>query len=104
MDADSLDQAKLASGLEVRTSCCHRLVPTDCLNAVCQHGVHELRDPVTGESQTRDDIPCILYAPEPALTYHHPPCTARRTYLEALAEAEEIGTPRQDEEREMEEE
>ena len=82
-DADSIDRQKLLDGLETRTTCCFEVVPTDCLNAACSHGQHELTNPYTGEPYTRDDLPCNYYAPDPALSYH-PHCANRRTYNDAL--------------------
>ena len=94
-DADSIDQEKLLDGLEARTSCCYQLVPTDCINSVCGHGDHELTDPYTKEIYTRDDIPCIQYAPEPALLYHTV-CNNRRSRHEAMQHALEKGLLREE--------
>ena len=99
--ADSIDQEKLLNGLETRTTCCHQIAPTDCLNAVCGHGHHDDSSPddsspddsspdeldTDSEWTPRDDLPCILYAYDPALTYHHN-CTERRSYHEALEQAQ----------------
>ena len=94
--ASSIDQEKLLNGLETRTTCCHQIAPTDCLNAVCGHGHHDDRGPdyenpleedPDEEWTPRDDLTCTVYAPCPALTYHQN-CTERRSYQEALEQAQ----------------
>ena len=99
--ASSIDQEKLLNGLETRTTCCHQIAPTDCLNAVCGHGHHDDRGPddrgadnenpldedPDQEWTPRDDLTCTVYAPCPALTYHQN-CTERRSYQEALEQAQ----------------
>ena len=90
-DADSEDREKLLDGTETRTSCCFQVVPTDCLLAACSHGRHEFRDPYTGETYRRDDMPCDSYAPEPALTFHLD-CPDRRSYSQALSIARQHDT------------
>ena len=101
-NADSIDQDKLLHGLETRTSCCQQVVPTDCLNAVCGHGDHEVQEPFS-DQWTRDDLPCITYAPEPSLTYHTN-CPKRRTYNQALEEATAAGSLREQHEGEAQQE
>ena len=96
-EADSVDREKLLAGLDVRTSCCHRHVPTDCMDGSCGHGPHELTDPITGDIHERDDYPCILYGPDNHVMYHTE-CPGRRSHHQAVAEAEERGGPRHDEE------
>ena len=103
--ADSVDLERLLSGLEARTSCCLQVVPYDCLTDTCGHGSHEFRTPTPAgsrepesrepESQEdeqwehRDDVPCVLYAPEPALLYHTD-CQERRSRSQALSEADDL--------------
>ena len=87
--ADSVDREKLESGLEIRTSCCYDMVPYDCIVANCGHGDHEFADIIVwGAAKVkkyykRDDMPCIAYAPEPALTFHVN-CENRRSQNEAI--------------------
>ena len=94
-NADSIDQDKLKYGLENRTSCCYEIVPFDCITATCGHDSHELKDPLTGDFYTRDDLPCTVYAAEPALTYHTN-CPKRRSYSEALDQAKQQGLLREE--------
>ena len=95
-NADSIDQDKLLHGHENRTSCCYKVVPFDCITATCGHGKHEIKDPYTGDSYTRDDLPCTAYTPEPALTFHIN-CPKRRSYNEAIDLVEQEGLLRNNE-------
>ena len=94
-EANSVDWEPLFFGLENRTSCCLELVPHDCLTSTCGHGDHEFKvpaDPGGAEPESwemRDDVPCILYAPEPALMYHTD-CPKRRSRSQAISEADDL--------------
>ena len=99
-EADSIDRDKLELGLENRTRCCYRVAPTDYMTAVCGHGQHKLQDPVTKEWYARCDMPCIVYAPDPALNYHSD-CQQRRSYNEALSDARAAGSLREIQEQEQ---
>ena len=84
---DSVDLERLLFGLEARTSCCLQVVPYDCLTGTCGHGGHEFRAPTpagSGEPESReeeqgedeqweqrDDVPCVLYAPEPVINVNY---------------------------------
>ena len=87
VDANLDDQEKLGLGLESRTLCCLSVVPTDCLNAICSHGIHH----------DREDGPCTEYQPSDILS--HPNCPnvrspnmARWETLEAWDEAQGVRT------------
>ena len=99
-EAATVDWEQLFFGLENRTSCCLELVPHDCLTSTCGHGDHEFRVPADpgsagpeapeGEEwERRDDVPCVLYAPEPALLYHTD-CQKRRSRSQAISEADDL--------------
>ena len=89
--ADPEDCLKIGLGLETRTGCCQRLVPTKCLKATCGHGRHVDR---FGE---REDGPCLRYRPQDVM--FHEDCPRPRSLREAHAEAdrlwEEPGMPRE---------
>ena len=89
-NSGSIDQDKLLHGHENRTSCCYEVVPFDCITASCGHDTHKLKHPFRGDYYTRDDLPCTVYAPEPALTYHTN-CPKHRSYNEALDKAQQDG-------------
>ena len=97
--AEPDDRVKLEFGLEVRTICCYQFVPTACLLAACDHGEHEVLDPITGETGTRCDYPCVLYAPDAARTYHLR-CEQRQSYSEAVDHALRNGSIRAEDEDE----
>ena len=92
---DSVDWEQIFFGLENRTSCCLEVVPYDCLTSTCGHGDHDFKVP-TGPGSTepdsweqRDDVPCVLYGPEPALL-HHVDCPKRRSRSQAISEADDL--------------
>ena len=93
------DREKLSTGLEVRTICCYQFVRTECLLAQCEHGQHEVQDPIGGETSTRCNYPCVLYAPDNARTYH-PVCQERRSCSQAFDNAFHHGSIRAEEESE----
>ena len=94
-EAATVDWEQLFFGLENRTSCCLEAVPHDCLTSTCGHGDHEFRvptEPGGAEPESweqRDDVPCVLYAPEPALLYHQD-CQKRRSRSQAIREADDL--------------
>lgn len=77
---DNVDLQALLDGNEIRTVCCFRHVPYDCLTASCGHGAHQ---------PERDDFPCIVYVPENHVLAHHP-CDARRDRMQAVEEADRL--------------
>ena len=81
-EADMMDTQKIHDGLESRTACCLRLVPTDCINATCGHGQHQHENGTMIE-----DASCILLLPGPLL--QHPQCPSPRTVNQAILEADE---------------
>ena len=62
VNANLHDREKLEMGLESRTLCCFSVVPTDCMNGACSHGIHH----------DREDGPCTEYQPSDILS--HPDC------------------------------
>lgn len=79
-DADNVDLDGLLNGTEPRTVCCFRPVRHDCLFAACEHGDHD---------EARDDLPCVVYAPENHVLAHFP-CQNRRSREQAIAEADRL--------------
>ena len=89
LEADMIDLEKLNFGLESRTACCQRLVPTDCMNAVCGHGEHQDR-----EGRFIEDTSCIHYLTGDIL--YHEKCPGFRTSAQAEQEANELWEAEED--------